>query len=196
MGSKQRVHDVVIIGGGVAGLSAAKELQRHGCDDVCVVEAQNRLGGRVKQVHGIAPWALDAGAELVHGQRSTVASLLVDDIKADLVKKEYPNYVYWRDSGEIACACGEGGESEDTAVDSTFNLIEQVRNSGGFIVVRICGSPPCRLTFVQYSRVDESMPRAVRHRIRSRIRRIHAHVIKVARSFHVRGVEHDGCVLR
>ena len=195
MGSKQRVHDVVIIGGGVAGLSAAQELQRHGCGDICVVEAQNRLGGRVKQVHGIAPWALDAGAELVHGQRSTVASLLVDDIKADLVKKEYPNYVYWRDSGEIACACGEGGESEDTAVDSTFNLIAQVRNSGNFTVFRICGSPLYRLTFVQYSRVDESMPRAVRYRICSRIRRTHARINKTMISAHIIGMEHAGCVL-
>lgn len=127
MASKQHVHDVVVIGGGVAGLSAAQELIRNGFDNVCVVEAQNRLGGRLKQVSGIVPWDLDAGAELVHGQDSTVASILAKDLKADLAKKEYPNYVYWRDSGDIVCACGEASASEDATVGSTFNLIDQVR---------------------------------------------------------------------
>lgn len=46
----ERQHDVLIIGGGVAGLSAARELLENGCSNICVVEAQDRLGGRVKQV--------------------------------------------------------------------------------------------------------------------------------------------------
>lgn len=40
--------DVVIVGGGVAGLSAAKELLAAGISDVIVLEAQDYLGGRVK----------------------------------------------------------------------------------------------------------------------------------------------------
>eukprot|EP00892_Ulva_mutabilis_P009134 jgi/Ulvmu1/6593/UM003_0230.1 len=128
---RQQVHDVVIIGGGVAGLSAAQELLRNGCENICVLEAQNRLGGRVKQVSGIAPWALDAGAELVHGQDSTVASLLTDSLKVDLSKKEYPNYVYWPGTGEIECACGDEDEHDEVedkgnVVRQTFNLIEQL----------------------------------------------------------------------
>jgi monoamine oxidase len=41
---------VVVVGAGVAGLSAAYQLKRKGIDDVVVVEAQGRTGGRVKQV--------------------------------------------------------------------------------------------------------------------------------------------------
>ena len=50
-------HEVVIIGGGVAGLSAAKELIAQGVTNICLVEAQWRLGGRVKQVTQATPLA-------------------------------------------------------------------------------------------------------------------------------------------
>lgn len=41
---------VVVIGAGVSGLSAAHQLMRRGICDVLVVEALDRMGGRVKQV--------------------------------------------------------------------------------------------------------------------------------------------------
>ena len=43
-------HSVVVIGGGVSGLAAARLLQATG-HDVLVVEATGRLGGRIKQVN-------------------------------------------------------------------------------------------------------------------------------------------------
>jgi monoamine oxidase len=42
-------HSVVVVGAGLAGLYAAHLLNKH-FPDVIVVEAQNRIGGRVKQV--------------------------------------------------------------------------------------------------------------------------------------------------
>ena len=61
--------DVVIIGGGVAGLSAAARFrqERPGWH-IAVVEAQGRLGGRAwtKQVDGF-PTGLDLGALWLHG---------------------------------------------------------------------------------------------------------------------------------
>lgn len=41
---------VVIVGAGVAGLSAALHLLKEGVTQIIVVEAQGRLGGRIKQV--------------------------------------------------------------------------------------------------------------------------------------------------
>ena len=57
--------DVVIIGAGVAGLTAARELSSAGMR-VLVVEARDRLGGRV-MTHHMAEGVVELGAEFVHG---------------------------------------------------------------------------------------------------------------------------------
>jgi monoamine oxidase len=61
------LHDVIIVGAGVAGLAAAAKLADAGVD-VLVVEARDRIGGRVYTHHepGFdAP--IELGAEFVHG---------------------------------------------------------------------------------------------------------------------------------
>jgi monoamine oxidase len=56
---------VVVIGAGFAGLAAAYELARAGAD-VTVVEARNRVGGRVVSFHDLVPGgAMEGGAELI-----------------------------------------------------------------------------------------------------------------------------------
>lgn len=61
-------NDVVVVGAGVAGLSAARELSHQGLC-VTVLEARNRLGGRIftkRASHSGAP--IELGAEFVHGE--------------------------------------------------------------------------------------------------------------------------------
>jgi monoamine oxidase len=57
--------EVVIIGAGVAGLTAARELSAAGAR-VLVLEARDRLGGRV-MTHHAAEGPVELGAEFVHG---------------------------------------------------------------------------------------------------------------------------------
>jgi len=81
--------DVVVVGAGVAGLAAARELVRAGLR-VRVFEARDRLGGRIWTVRDDAsPVAIELGAEFLHGHaREPVAiarerNLLISDIRGD-----------------------------------------------------------------------------------------------------------------
>ena len=60
--------DVLVIGAGTAGLAAARALHSQGLK-VAVLEAQNRIGGRILTVHDpLAGYPIELGAEFVHGR--------------------------------------------------------------------------------------------------------------------------------
>jgi monoamine oxidase len=64
-GRGEAARDVLVIGGGVAGLTAARDLTRQGLS-VTVVEARDRIGGRVHTVRDFADHPVEGGAEFVH----------------------------------------------------------------------------------------------------------------------------------
>ncbi|MBA4147686.1 MAG: FAD-dependent oxidoreductase [Verrucomicrobia bacterium] len=64
--------EVIIIGGGMAGLSAAAELR--GCR-VTLVEAKNRFGGRIHTLYKDGN-VIELGAEFVHGQNKALLSVI------------------------------------------------------------------------------------------------------------------------
>ena len=73
---------VAVIGGGVAGLAAAGALASSSSSSsspsfkdhqaILLLEARDELGGRVRQLRGLAPWPVEMGPEFVHGERSSV----------------------------------------------------------------------------------------------------------------------------
>ncbi|PRX45442.1 monoamine oxidase [Prauserella shujinwangii] len=67
--------DVVVVGSGLAGLAAADLLTRHGAD-VRVLEAGQRLGGRVRGVPAGGGATVDTGAEFVGPRHSRLRALL------------------------------------------------------------------------------------------------------------------------
>eukprot|EP00118_Oscarella_pearsei_P013385 m.106636 g.106636 ORF g.106636 m.106636 type:complete len:83 (+) comp37263_c0_seq3:254-502(+) len=72
---ESRRRSCIVVGGGAAGLSAGAALSTNGFD-VTIVEAMDRLGGRICQHPGWEPWGpLDMGAEYIHGSKSTLFGL-------------------------------------------------------------------------------------------------------------------------
>ena len=62
------IADTIVIGAGVAGLAAARELRGAGMR-VLVLEARDRIGGRIHTVHDPGwPAPVELGAEFVHGR--------------------------------------------------------------------------------------------------------------------------------
>ena len=69
-------HDVVVIGAGLAGLTAARELTRQGLD-VVVLEGRDRVGGRTKPAT-LAGVPIDFGASFVGPTQDAVLKLAAD----------------------------------------------------------------------------------------------------------------------
>ena len=73
------MHDVVIIGSGMAGCAAARDLVDAGLD-VVVLEARDRIGGRVHTDHEIADGLpVELGAEFIHTDKAETLALARDN---------------------------------------------------------------------------------------------------------------------
>lgn len=58
--------DVIIIGGGMAGLAAANHLLKNGIEDFIILEARNRIGGRIISIP-MKNHNVELGANWIHG---------------------------------------------------------------------------------------------------------------------------------
>ncbi|CAG9768573.1 unnamed protein product [Ceutorhynchus assimilis] len=70
---------IVIVGAGAAGIAAATKLISNGFNNVTVLEAENRIGGRLYSVH----WGdtiVDLGAQWVHGEKGNIVYETVKDL--------------------------------------------------------------------------------------------------------------------
>lgn len=66
-------YDVVIIGAGAAGLSAARKCKEAG-KKIIVLEAMNRIGGRIHTIRERG--VVEAGAEFIHGEHAVTWNLI------------------------------------------------------------------------------------------------------------------------
>lgn len=102
-------HDVVVVGAGLAGLACAYDLFRAGTD-VLVVEARDRVGGRVEQQHLPDGRVVELGGELA-GELHRHYRRLAAELGLELV----PSYV--AEPGEAAYDLVDGVALGETWLD-------------------------------------------------------------------------------
>lgn len=74
LGSFPQGFQVIVVGAGAAGLYAAKRMKEHGAE-VTILEATDRIGGRVRILEGFSDIGIDLGAEWIHGQNALTRNL-------------------------------------------------------------------------------------------------------------------------
>jgi monoamine oxidase len=95
--SDSRGADVLVLGAGMAGLSAARELTRRG-HRIIVLEARDRIGGRTWTDDTLG-LPLDLGASWIHGTRGNPLTKLADEVGAKRVRTDYDNITRYASDG-------------------------------------------------------------------------------------------------
>lgn len=136
---------VIIIGAGVSGISAAKVLAENGIEDVVILEASDRIGGRIrKESFGGVSVELGAGwIAGVGGKESNPVWELANDSGLRTCFSDYSNarYNIYDGSGTIFPS-GVAADSYKKAVDSAIQqLRSQEANRGGADVTRVTELP-------------------------------------------------------
>lgn len=69
--------NIIIVGAGLSGYSAAAKLLENGHQDILILEAEGRIGGRVHSVQQ-GDGSIDLGAQWCHGEKNNAIFELVD----------------------------------------------------------------------------------------------------------------------
>ncbi|HEX5284851.1 MAG TPA: NAD(P)/FAD-dependent oxidoreductase [Bryocella sp.] len=111
--SSREVADVLVIGAGMAGLAAARELAERGLHTL-VLEARDRVGGRIHSLQ-TSEGIVELGAEFVHGRDPKLWEI-IDEAGAETVERD--GAMLREDAG------GELTEENDAAAGESDSLTD------------------------------------------------------------------------
>ncbi|MEC4813275.1 MAG: NAD(P)/FAD-dependent oxidoreductase [Scytonema sp. PMC 1069.18] len=119
-------HQTLIVGAGLAGLSAARELVRAG-KDVQVIEARERVGGRVHTIEFSGGQYGDLGAEFVDNRHAAIIAYAKEfDLKLDQAA-QFPDDLHWYINGVLSNRKSLTVEQE-TALDKLYAKLQTLRD--------------------------------------------------------------------
>ena len=99
---------IVIVGAGIAALAAADELQIRGFENVMLLEARDRVGGRIWTSSIGDGIPVELGATWIHGIRGNPVHEIAESNSIETAPSDYENSViYDRDGREIEPVDGE-----------------------------------------------------------------------------------------
>lgn len=114
-GEAGEVFDVVIVGAGLAGLTAARDLRQAGCESFVVLEARDRVGGRTLNYEIGGGHITEVGGQWIGPGQTAVA-----DLARELGVGTFPTYY----TGKTTILAGDGKLAID--LKGTFGTNEAI----------------------------------------------------------------------
>jgi monoamine oxidase len=106
---RDHILDVAIIGGGLSGLTSARDLHRAGCESFVVLEARNRVGGRTYD-HDLGHSVISEGGGQWIGPGQTAIADLARQLEIDTFDTYYRGKtVYLAGDARVAQEVADGG---------------------------------------------------------------------------------------
>lgn len=155
---------VIVIGAGVAGLAAARYLQGAGYE-VLVLEARNRVGGRIWTNRTLDNIPLDLGASWIHGVQDNPLTELADAAGIDRIETDYDSIaVFDTDGTEFDAAAYATAEAQfEALLERLLALAEELDAdmSLGAAIERVL--PEFDLTAADLKRLQYSINTTIEH---------------------------------
>ncbi|MCC5973601.1 MAG: FAD-dependent oxidoreductase [Rubellimicrobium sp.] len=135
--ARQRDRSILVVGAGLAGLAAAQAL-RGGGHAVTVLEARDRIGGRVWTSRLWPDLPTDLGANWIHGIEGNPMTELADQVGARRIGTAYGRSLWLSETGErlapdgqleAAAALLDQAREEVEAAASDMSLAQALRGS-------------------------------------------------------------------
>ncbi len=121
--TQQAPRRIVVIGAGLSGLSAARTLQAAG-HEVTVVEARDRIGGRIWTSRLWPDLPMDLGASWIHGVRGNPITALADEAGADRAGTSYDRSIaLGPDGGDLDLT--QAMEEAEALIDAAREVAEE-----------------------------------------------------------------------
>uniref|UniRef100_A0A4Y0BM39 Amino_oxidase domain-containing protein n=1 Tax=Anopheles funestus TaxID=62324 RepID=A0A4Y0BM39_ANOFN len=113
---------VLIVGAGGAGIAAATRLLERGFQNLTILEAENRIGGRIHSVRR-GTNVLDYGAQWVHGKENNFIYDMASKYGLIEIEQHKENELYFKSSGEPVPK-----DVSDRVIDTLYTLLEDVHS--------------------------------------------------------------------
>lgn len=92
---------VIIVGAGAAGIAAATRLVQYGFNDFIILEAKNRIGGRINSVD-FGKCIVDLGAQWCHGEKDNIVYNLAKQFNVlGSSTMSYNDFTFYESKGSI-----------------------------------------------------------------------------------------------
>ncbi|XP_078481439.1 spermine oxidase-like isoform X2 [Ciona intestinalis] len=78
------IPSITIIGAGISGLSAAQTLYKNGFTDITILEARDRIGGRINTIKRDMKFKFEEGAQWLHGDRNNPLENVIQSNKIQM----------------------------------------------------------------------------------------------------------------